>query len=212
MRPLEYMESLGWIGPDVWYAHGIHFNGEELRRLAETGTGVAHCPISNMKLSSGVCRVPEMLELGVPVGLAVDGSASNDGSNLLEELRVAYLLHRLQSSEKAPSGYDVLKIATVGSAKILGRDDIGSLEVGEGRRPVRHRHPPSGAGGGGSGPQIPVGDRGLERPGGLHRGQRQGHGPQRKTGESGRGKSRPGGRRAGAGLLVPLRPACPILR
>ena len=131
MRPLEYMESLGWIGPDVWYAHGIHFNGEELRRLAETGTGVAHCPISNMKLSSGVCRVPEMLELGVPVGLAVDGSASNDGSNLLEELRVAYLLHRLQSSEKAPSGYDVLKIATVGSAKILGRDDIGSLEVGK---------------------------------------------------------------------------------
>ena len=131
MRPLEYMESLGWIGPDVWYAHGIHFNGEELRRLAETGTGVAHCPISNMKLRSGVCRVPEMLELGVPVGLAVDGSASNDGSNLLEELRVAYLLHRLQSSEKAPSGYDVLKIATVGSAKILGRDDIGSLEVGK---------------------------------------------------------------------------------
>ena len=131
MRPLEYMESLGWIGSDVWYAHGIHFNGDELRRLAETGTGVAHCPISNMKLSSGVCRVPEMLELGVPVGLAVDGSASNDGSNLLEELRVAYLLHRLQSSEKAPSGYDMLKIATVGSAKILGRDDIGSLEVGK---------------------------------------------------------------------------------
>ena len=102
-----------------------------LRRLAETGTGVAHCPISNMKLSSGVCRVPEMLELGVPVGLAVDGSASNDGSNLLEELRVAYLLHRLQFSGKAPSGYDVLKIATVGSAKILGRDDIGSLEIGK---------------------------------------------------------------------------------
>ena len=131
MRPLEYMASLGWTGPDVWYAHGIHFNDGELRELARTGTGVAHCPISNMKLSSGVCRVPEMLELGVPVGLAVDGSASNDGSNLLEELRVAYLLHRLQSSEKAPSGYDVLKIATVGSAKILGRDDIGSLEVGK---------------------------------------------------------------------------------
>lgn len=109
----------------------IQPQGEELRRLAETGTGVAHCPISNMKLSSGVCRVPEMLKLGVPVGLAVDGSASNDGSNLLEELRVAYLLHRLHSSEKAPSGYDVLKIATVGSAKILGRDDIGSLEVGK---------------------------------------------------------------------------------
>ena len=131
VRPLAYMERLGWIGSDVWFAHGIHFNDEELRLLAQTGTGVAHWPISNMKLSSGVCRVPEMLELGGPVGLAVDGSASNDGSNLLEELRVAYLLHRLQSSEKAPSGYDVLKIATVGSAKILGRDDIGSLEVGK---------------------------------------------------------------------------------
>ena len=99
MRPLAYMESLGWTGPDVWYAHGIHFNDEELRRLAEAGTGVAHCPISNMKLSSGVCRVPELLALGAPVGLAVDGSASNDGSSLLEELRVGYLLHRLHASE-----------------------------------------------------------------------------------------------------------------
>ena len=131
MRPLAYMESLGWIGADVWYAHGIHFNDSELRRLAGTGTGVAHCPISNMKLSSGVCRVPEMLELGVPVGLAVDGSASNDGSNLLEELRTAYLLHRLHASERAPSGYDVLKMATAGSARVLGRSDIGSLEPGK---------------------------------------------------------------------------------
>ena len=131
MRPLEYMESLGWTGPDVWYAHGIHFNDEELRRLAETGTGVAHCPISNMKLSSGVCRLPEMLELGVPVGLAVDGSASNDGSNLLEELRVGYLLHRLHSSARAPSGYDLLKLATRGSARILGWEELGSLEVGK---------------------------------------------------------------------------------
>ena len=131
MRPLAYMESLGWTGPDVWYAHGIHFHEEELRRLAETGTGVAHCPISNMKLASGVCRVPEMLALGVPVGLAVDGSASNDGSNLLEELRTAYLLHRLHASERAPSGYDVLKMATAGSARVLGRSDIGSLEPGK---------------------------------------------------------------------------------
>ena len=131
MRPLEYMESLGWTGPDVWYAHGIHFNEEELRLLARTGTGVAHCPISNMKLSSGVCRLPEMLALGVPVGLAVDGSASNDGSNLLEELRVGYLLHRLHSSEKAPSGYDMLKVAAAGSARVLGREDIGSLAVGK---------------------------------------------------------------------------------
>ena len=130
-RPLAYMEDLGWVGPDVWYAHGIHFNDEELKLLADTGTGVAHCPISNMKLSSGVCRIPDMLALGVPVGLAVDGSASNDGSNLLEELRVAYLLHRLRSSERAPSGYDLLKIATRGGARVLGREDIGSLEAGK---------------------------------------------------------------------------------
>jgi Cytosine deaminase and related metal-dependent hydrolases len=131
MRPLEYMASVGWTGPDVWYAHGIHFNDEELRELARTGTGVAHCPISNMKLASGVARVPEMLRLGVPVGLAVDGSASNDGSSLMEELRVCYLLHRLNSSKAAPSGYDVLKMATRGSARLLGRDDIGSLAVGK---------------------------------------------------------------------------------
>ena len=131
MRPLEYMDSLGWTGPDVWFAHGIHFNDEELRVLARTGTGVAHCPISNMKLASGVARVPEMLALGVPVGLAVDGSASNDGSSLLEELRTCYLLHRLHSSKTAPSGYEVLKLATRGGARLLGRDDLGSLEVGK---------------------------------------------------------------------------------
>ncbi len=131
VRPLAYMEKLGWLGPDVWFAHGIWFNDEELKLLADTGTGVAHCPISNMKLASGVARVPEMLRLGVPVGLAVDGSASNDGSSLMEELRVAYLLHRLHSSQDAPSGYDVLKMATRGSARLLGRDDIGQLAVGK---------------------------------------------------------------------------------
>lgn len=131
MRPLEYMESLGWIGQDVWFAHGIHFNDAELKRLAETKTGVAHCPISNMKLSSGIARIPEMIDLDIPVGLGVDGSASNDGSNLLEEIRVSYLLHRLNSSRKAPSGYDILKLATKGGARVLGRNDIGSLEVGK---------------------------------------------------------------------------------
>ena len=131
VRPLAYMERLGWIGDDVWFAHGVHFNDEELRLLAQTGTGVAHCPISNMKLASGVARIPEMLELGVPVGLAVDGSASNDGSNLLEELRVCYLLHRLQASAAAPTGYDVLKMATRGSARLLGREDIGCLAPGK---------------------------------------------------------------------------------
>jgi len=129
MRPLDYMEKLGWIGNDVWFAHGIHFNDAELKKLAATGTGVAHCPISNMKLSSGIARIPEMLKLGCPVGLAVDGSASNDGSNMLEEIRIAYLLHRLNSSNNAPSGYDILKIATRGSARILGRDDIGQLSL-----------------------------------------------------------------------------------
>lgn len=132
MRPLEYMKSLGWIGPDVWYAHGIHFNDEELKLLAETKTGVAHCPISNMKLSSGIARVSEMKKLGIPVGLAVDGSASNDGSNLLEELRVGFLLQRLKYSNDSITGYDMLKIATNGGAQILGREkDLGSLEIGK---------------------------------------------------------------------------------
>ena len=131
MRPLQYMESLGWVGPDVWFAHGIHFDDDELLLLAETGTGVAHCPISNMKLASGVCRVPDMLGLDIPVGLAVDGAASNDGSNLLEELRVCYLLHRLHASADAPTGYEVLKLATRGSARLLGRDDIGCLAPGK---------------------------------------------------------------------------------
>ncbi|MBQ4611228.1 MAG: 8-oxoguanine deaminase [Clostridia bacterium] len=131
LRPFAYMETLGWAGPDVWYAHGIHFNTEELRALADTGTGVAHCPISNMKLSSGIARIPEMLKLGVKVGLAVDGSASNDGSSLLEEMRVAYLLHRLNSGADAPTGYDILKMATAGSAALLGRSDIGSIEEGK---------------------------------------------------------------------------------
>ena len=131
MRPLEFMQSLGWVGSDVWYAHGIHFTDGELDLLAQTGTGIAHCPVSNMKLSSGIARIPEMLARGVKVGLAVDGSASQDGSDLLEELRICYLLHRLNSSSEAPSGYDVLKMATRGSASLLGRSDIGMLEVGK---------------------------------------------------------------------------------
>ncbi len=132
MRPLAYMETLGWLGPDVWYAHGIHFNDEEICLLGRTGTGVCHCPVSNMKLSSGTARIPELLAAGVPVGLGVDGSASNDGSNLLEEMRVCYLLHRLTSGDRAPTGYDILKMATVGGARLLGRErEIGSLEAGK---------------------------------------------------------------------------------
>lgn len=130
LKPYDYIESLGWTGSDVWYAHGIHFSDDELKRIAKSGSGIAHCPISNMKLASGVAKLPRMIELKIPVGLAVDGSASNDGSNLLEELRTAFLLHRLTSAEKAPSGYELLKIATVGGAKLLGRSDIGHIGIG----------------------------------------------------------------------------------
>jgi cytosine/adenosine deaminase-related metal-dependent hydrolase len=130
MRPLAYMESVDFVGSDVFYAHGIYFNDEELQFLADTKTGVAHCPCSNMKLSSGVARIPDMLRLGVPVGLAVDGSASNDASNLMEEMRAAYLMHRLRYGAQAPSGYELLKMATRGSAQILGREKLGQLSAG----------------------------------------------------------------------------------
>lgn len=131
MRPLEYMQSLGFVGKDVWYAHGIHFNDEELDVLADTGTAIAHCPVSNMKLSSGVARIPDMLERGIAVSLAVDGSASNDGSDMLAEMRTGYLLGRVIYDNKAPSAYEYLKMATLGGARTLGRDDIGSIEVGK---------------------------------------------------------------------------------
>jgi cytosine/adenosine deaminase-related metal-dependent hydrolase len=130
MRPLAYMESVDFVGSDVFYAHGIYFNDEELQFLADTKTGVAHCPCSNMKLSSGVARIPDMLRLGVPVGLAVDGSASNDASNLMEEMRAAYLMHRLRYGAQTPSGYELLKMATRGSAQILGREKLGQLTKG----------------------------------------------------------------------------------
>ncbi len=130
MRPLAYMEQVDFVGSDVFYAHGIYFNDEELQFLADTGTGVAHCPCSNMKLSSGVARIPDMLRLGVPVGLGVDGSASNDNSNLLEEIRAAYLVHRLRYGAEAPDGYELLKIATRGGARLLGRDKLGQISEG----------------------------------------------------------------------------------
>lgn len=131
MRPYDYMESLGWTGEDVFFAHAIHLNDDELSRMADSGTKAAHCPCSNMKLSSGVIRLPEMLSRGIAVGLGVDGSASNDGSNLMDEMRTAYLLHRLTWGDRAPGGYEILKLATNGGSKVLGRDDIGSLEIGK---------------------------------------------------------------------------------
>jgi len=130
-RPLKWAEKCGFTGPDVWYAHGIHFTDDEVAFLAETQTGVSHNAVSNMKLSSGICKVPLMLKLGVPVGLAVDGSGSNDASNMLFELRTAFLLHRLNSSNEAPSAYEMLKLATAGGAKILGRTDVGALAAGK---------------------------------------------------------------------------------
>ena len=133
MRPLAYMEQLRLAGERMCGTPTASTSTtRSCRLLAQTGTGIAHCPVSNMKLASGVCRVPDMLALGVPVGLAVDGSASNDCSNLLAEIRAAYLLHRLTYSAKAPTGYDLLKMATMGSARLLGRqDEIGSLEAGK---------------------------------------------------------------------------------
>lgn len=130
-RPFDHLKLLGWTGNDVFFAHGIHFNETELDEIAATGTKIAHCPVSNMKLSSGVMRLPDMLDRGITVGLAVDGSASNDGSNLMDEMRAAYLVHRLVWGNRAPGGYKILKLATVGSAAVLGRTDIGSIEVGK---------------------------------------------------------------------------------
>ncbi len=130
-RPLAFLEELDWLAEDVWYAHGVHFNDDELKLLAETKTGIAHCPASNMRLGSGIARVPEMLQMGIPLGLAVDGSASNDSSDMIGEMRQALLLHRVNSGADAISAEQVLEMATIGSARLLGRDDIGSLEIGK---------------------------------------------------------------------------------
>ena len=130
-RPVALMEDLGWIGDDVWFAHCVMLSDEEVRLFAETRTGVAHCPASNMRLGSGIAPIPAMLAAGVPVGLAVDGSASNDSSNMLAELRLALLLHRVQGGAGAITVDDVLWMATRGGAAVLGRDDIGSIEPGK---------------------------------------------------------------------------------
>ena len=131
MRPLDYMESVGWLGDDVWYAHGIYFNNDEIRQLAKTGTGVAHCPCSNLRLGSGIARVPEMLAAGVPVGLAVDGSASNDSSGFLREMQTALMVHRVGTGVGAMPPQKVLQMATTGGARVLGHDEIGSLAPGK---------------------------------------------------------------------------------
>lgn len=130
MRPLDLMESLGWMGEDVWYAHGIHFNDEEVERMVRTGTGIAHCPSSNMKVAGGVCRVSEVFRKGGNIGIAVDGSASNDGSNMIQEMKRAYLLNHLRYGLEGLSAYETYKMATRGGARVLGRSDTGYLAPG----------------------------------------------------------------------------------
>jgi len=130
LRPVAYMEKLGWVGSDVWYAHAIYLNTDEIQILAQTGTGVAHCPTSNMRLGSGIAPIREMLDAGVRVGIAVDGSASNDGNHLLGEARQALLLQRVAKGAMALAAEEALWMATRGGAAVLGRDDIGALAPG----------------------------------------------------------------------------------
>jgi len=130
-RPLELLDDLGWIADDVWVAHGIHFNDAEVARLGAAGTGVAHCPSSNARLAAGICRVTDLRGAGVPVGLGVDGVASNEVGGLFGEMRQALYAARLRTGRPdAMLPADALQIATAGGAACLGRDDIGRLEPG----------------------------------------------------------------------------------
>lgn len=129
-RPLEIMEDWGFIGQDVSYAHGIFFNDRELDLLAKTKTSIAHCPSSNMRLGSGIARVKEMLKLGINVGLGVDGSASNDTSDFLAEIRTALLLQRVKYGADGLTAREAMELATLNGAKLLGFNSIGKIEVG----------------------------------------------------------------------------------
>ncbi len=130
MPPLAYAESVDWVGPEVWFAHAVHMSEREIARMADTGTGAAHCPASNMRLGSGIAPVAEYLDAGVRVGLGVDGSASNDGNDLIGEARLALLLARVRRQGMMPVR-SALELATIGGARVLGRDDIGTLSVGK---------------------------------------------------------------------------------
>ncbi|HEY5840519.1 MAG TPA: 8-oxoguanine deaminase, partial [Mycobacterium sp.] len=130
--PVEYMESVGWLGPDVWFAHSVWLTDESIASLARTGTSVAHCPTSNARLGSGIARTRDLRDAGVAVGLGVDGAASNEACALLEEARHALLFARAKGGPQALTVRDALDMATMGGAKVLGRsDEIGSLEVGK---------------------------------------------------------------------------------
>ena len=128
--PAEYAEQLGWLGPDVWHAHCVKLDPAGIRLFAATGTGVAHCPGSNMRLGSGTAPIRAMRDAGVPVSLAVDGSASNDSGHLLAEARLALLLQRVGGGASAMAAREMLEIGTLGGARVLGRDDIGALAPG----------------------------------------------------------------------------------
>ena len=129
-RPGEYAEDVGWIGSDVWHAHCVKLNDEEIGLFARTGTGVCHCPTSNMRISSGIAPIRKMLDARVKVGLGVDGTASNDSNHLLNEARNAMLLQRVGGNPAALSAREALSIATRGSASVLGRDDVGVIAAG----------------------------------------------------------------------------------
>ncbi len=136
MRPLEYMDSLGWLGDDVWFAHMVHPDDDEIDTLAHSCTGVCHCPSSNMILASGIAPIRQMVDKKLRVGLGVDGSASNDGNHMLGEARQAMLLQRVgwpgfESNAARFSAREALELATLGGARVLQRDDIGSLEPGK---------------------------------------------------------------------------------
>jgi len=130
-RPVDYAASLEWLGEDVWFAHSVWVNDAEIEKYAQTRTGIAHCPSSNMLLGSGIAPLRKMMNAGVAVGLGVDGSASNDASHMLHESRQAMLLARVGGDIKALSARDALELGTRGGARVLGRDDIGSLEAGK---------------------------------------------------------------------------------
>ena len=140
--PLEFVERHEWVGPDVWFAHMVHLTDAELALCARTGTGIAHCPQSNARLGSGIARIPEALALGVPVGLAVDGAASNEAADMISEAHACWLLHRADPRAGAragqPGGHagaitieDVVRIGTAGGARLLGLDGVGTLETGK---------------------------------------------------------------------------------
>jgi cytosine/adenosine deaminase-related metal-dependent hydrolase len=130
--PVEYMEQVGWLGPEVWFAHSVHLTDSSIATLAATGTSVAHCPTSNARLGSGIARSRDLRDAGVAVGLGVDGAASNEACALLEEARHALLFARARGGPQALTVRDALDMATMGGARVLGRpDEIGSLEVGK---------------------------------------------------------------------------------